>query len=149
MLHGLWHRRDVGMSKTATLSVKLSAEERKDLNDLSRCKGTQPNTLGARFIAEGLRTARFPGIEFRNAPSGRMAYVKNSRLAVWLVRELVRQAGSARKAARLIGRSAIQLEGALLYAKAFPEEVEAAARLNKKSPQSLDKILPGHSVFRA
>jgi len=137
------------MSKTATLSIKLPLDERKDLNDLSRFRGTPPAALGAQFIAEGLRTARFPGIEFRNTPIGRLAYLKNSRLAIWLLRDLVRQAGSVEKAARLIGRSAIQLKGAMLYAKAFPEELEAAARLNKRSPAALDRILPGHTVFRA
>src|SRR5438309_11324080 len=125
----------MSMSRSGTLSIKLSREERKDLNDLSRFKGTRPTALGAQFIAEGLRTARFPGIEFRNTPLGRLAYLKNSRLAVWLLRDLVRQAGSIKKVARLVGRSAIQLEGALLYAKAFPEELEAIARLNKRSQQ--------------
>ena len=137
------------MNKTGTLPINLTPEDRKDLNDLSRFKGTPPTALGAQFIAEGLRTARFPGIEFRNTPLGRMAYLKNSRLAVWLLRELVRQAGSVKKVASLIGRSAIQLEGALLYAKAFPDELEAAARLNKRSPAALNESLPGHSVFRA
>src|SRR6266576_3369447 len=137
------------MSKTGTLSVKLSPAERKDLNDLSRFKGTPPTALGAEFIAEGLRLARFPGIEFRNTPLGRMAYLKNSRLAVWLLRELVVQAGSVKKVAALVGRSAVQLEGALLYAKAFPEELQAAARLSKRAPEALDDILPGHAVFRA
>ena len=75
------------MSKSATLSIKLSPAERKDLRDLSRFKGTEPTALGAQFISEGLRTARFPGIEFRNTPLGRMAYLKNSRLAVWLTYE--------------------------------------------------------------
>src|SRR5438874_5975523 len=116
------------MNKRATLSIRLTPEDRKDLNDLSRFKGTVPTALGAQFIAEGLRTARFPGIEFRNTPLGRMAYVKNSRLAVWLLRELVRQVRSVKKVAHLVGRSAVQLEGALLYAKAFPEELNAAAR---------------------
>ena len=137
------------MSKSATLSVKLTPQERRDLNDLSRLKRTPPPTLGAQFIAEGLRLARFPGIEFRNTPLGRVAYLKNSRLAVWLLRELVHQAGSVRKIAKLIGRSAVQLESALLYAKAFPAELEAAARLNKRLPSALNETLPGHSVFRA
>jgi len=137
------------MSKTATLSVKLTLAERKDLNDLSHFRGTPPTALGAQFIAEGLRVARFPGIEFRNTPLGRMAYLKNSRLAVWLLRELVRQTGSVKKVAKLIGRSAVQLEGALLYARAFPTELDAAARLNKRAATALDEILPGHTVFRA
>src|SRR5437588_7859446 len=127
------------MSKTVTLSVKLSAEEQKDLNDLSRFKGTPPTALGAQFIAEGLRTARFPGIEFRNTPLGRMAYLKNSRLSIWLLRALVHQTGSVTKLAELLDRSAVQLEGALLYAKAFPEELEAAARLNKRAPGVLSE----------
>ena len=139
----------VAMNKSVALSVKLTPEERKDLNDLGRCKGTPPTALGAQFIAEGIRTARFPGIEFRNTPLGRMAYLKNSRLAVWLLRELVRQVGSVKKVAALIGRSAVQLEGALRYAKAFPEELKVAARLNRRSPSALNETLPGHMVFRA
>ncbi len=78
-----------------------------------------------------------------------MAYLKNSRLAVWLLRELAQQTGSVAKLAELVGRSAVQLEGALLYAKAFPEELEAAARLNRRAPAALNDILPGHTVFRA
>jgi hypothetical protein len=131
------------------MSVRLTAEERKDLNDLSRFKGTPPTALGAQFIAEGLRAARFPGIEFRNTPLGRMAYLKNSRLAIWLLRELVQQTGSVAKLAKLVGRSAVQLEGALLYARAFPEELEAAARLNRRAPGVLTETLPAHTVFRA
>ena len=137
------------MTKSTTLPVPLTREERKDLDDLSRCRRTPPPTLGAQFISEGLRLARFPGIEFHNTPLGRMAYLKNSRLAVWLLRELVAQAGSVKKVAKLVGRSVVQLEGALLYAKAFPEELEAAARLSKRSPAALDDVLPGHTVFRA
>jgi hypothetical protein len=78
-----------------------------------------------------------------------MAYLKNSRLSVWLLRELVRQTGSVTKLAKLLGRSAVQLEGALHYAKAFPEELEAAARLNKRAPGVLSETLPGHTVFPA
>jgi hypothetical protein len=137
------------MSKRATLSVRLSPEEREGLNDLSRSNGTPPTALGAQFIAEGIRAARFAGIEFRSTPLGRMAYLKNSRLAVWLLCELVRQVGSVKKVAALIGRAAVQLEGALQYAEAFPEELEAAARLNKRSPAALNETLPGHTVFRA
>jgi hypothetical protein len=137
------------MSKSVTLSVRLTPEEKKDLEDLSRFKGTPPTALGAQFIAEGLRTARFPGIEFRNTPLGRMAYLKNSRLAVWIVRELAKQTGSVAKLAELLGRSVVQLEGVLLYAEAFPEELEAAARLNQRAPGVLSQTLPGHTVFRA
>jgi hypothetical protein len=137
------------MSKSSTLAIRLTPEERKDLDDLSRFRHTPPAALGSQFVAEGIRSARFPGIEFRNTALGRMAYLKNSRLAVWLLREMVRQAGSVKRVARLIGRSSIQLEGALLYAKAFPEEIEAAARLNKRSPAALSETLPEHSVFWA
>lgn len=137
------------MTKSTTLPVPLTPEDRKDLDDLSRCRRTPPPALGAQFIAEGLRLARFPGIEFRNTSLGRMAYLKNSRLAIWLLRELVAQAGSTKKIAKLVGRSAVQLEGALRYAKAFPEELEAAARLSKQAPEALDDVLPGHTVFRA
>lgn len=145
-LHGNLY---AAVMKNTTLSVPLTPEDRKDLDDLSRCRRTPPPTLGAQFIAEGLRLARFPGIEFRNTPLGRMAYLKNSRLAVWLLRELVAQAGTVKKVAALVGRSAVQLEGALLYAKAFPEELEAAARLSKRAPEALDDVLPRHAVFRA
>ncbi len=136
-------------NRSANLSVKLTAAERKDLDALSRFNRVPAPALGAQFIAEGIRLARFPGIEFHSTPLGRMAYLKNSRLAVWLLRELVRQVGSVEKVAQSIGRSAVQLEGALLYAGAFAEELTAAARLNRRSPTALDEVLPGHSVFRA
>lgn len=144
----MWHCVH-GMNKSATLSIRLTEEERNDLNDLSRFKRTPPTTLCAQFIAEGLRTTRFPGIELRNTPLGRMAYLRNSRLAVWMLRELVKQTRSVAKLARLVGRSAVQLEGALLYAKAFPDEMDAAARLNKRAPDTHTETLPGHTVFRA
>jgi len=139
----------IAMNKTATLSIRLTEDEREDLNDLSRFKGTPPTTLGAQFISEGLRTTRFPGIEFRNTSLGRLAYLKRSRLAVWQLRELVRQAGSVKKVADLLGKSEVQLQGAMLYAKAFPEELEAAVRLNHRAPSMLNGELPGHRVFRA
>src|ERR1041384_7188580 len=137
------------MTKTATLSVPLTLEDRKELDDLSRCRRTPPPALGAQFIAEGLRLTRFPGIEFRNTALGRMAYLKTPRLAVWMLRDLVAQAGSVQKVAALAGRSAVQLEGALLYARAFPDELDAAARLNRRAPEALNDLLPGHTVFRA
>ena len=146
--HALYGNVYIVMNKSATVSIRLTAEERNDLNDLSRCKGTPPTTLGAQFISEGLRMTRFPGIEFRNTTLGRLAYVKRSRVAVWQLRELIRQAGSVKRVSDLLGKSEVQLQGAMLYARAFPEELEAAARLNRRDASELDAVLPHHSVLR-
>ena len=97
------------------------------LRAFTRQRQTPPRTLGSRYIVEGLRRDRFSGIDFRDTALGRTAFLAGSRLPVWMVVEVIREhGGSVPKAARHFDRPAWQIQAALEYAQAFPEEIESA-----------------------
>lgn len=77
------------------------------------------------LLDEGLRRAEFAGIDFRDTPAGRVAYVQGTRTAVWLVAGLVRDCGGdAQQAAKHLRWPKSRVQAALNYAKAFPDEIE-------------------------
>ncbi len=64
-------------------------------------------------------------IQFRNTPLVRVAYVKGTRSAVWLVCDLVRQnRGDIRRTARLHEWPETKVRAAVNYARAHPDEIE-------------------------
>ena len=75
---------------------------------------------------EETRRHRFSHIEFRDTPLGRMAYVEETRSGVWLVCDLARQnGGDVSKTAALHEWPEMNVQAALDYARAYPEEIEA------------------------
>src|SRR5262249_18479057 len=109
---------------TKPISLRIAKNVKLELEELARRFGTSPATLGADYVTEGVRTTRHPSIEFRQTPAGRMAYVRGVRLPVWLAVETIEDCrGNARQAARLLRLPVLLLQAALLYAKAFPEEI--------------------------
>ena len=120
-----------------------------DLEQIARRFGTSPATLGADFVAQGVRTTIHPSIEFRQTPVGRMAYVRGLRLAVWLAVETVEDCGGdADKAARLLRVPVLLLKAALAYARAFPDEIGADRAAGHRPLEELDTLVPGHSFLR-
>ena len=79
------------MTKDATVSVRLTVQEKLSLNADARMKGIPSATAAAGYIAEGVRRSRFPALEFRDGQPGRVAYLVGSRWPVWLIVELVRE----------------------------------------------------------
>jgi len=64
-------------------------------------------------------------IQFRNTPLGRVAYVKGTRSAVWLVCDLVRQnRGDIRRTASLHEWPETKVRAAVNYARAHRDEIE-------------------------
>lgn len=134
---------------TKPLSLRVPKEVKLELEHIARRLGTSPATLGADFVTQGVRTTKHPSIEFRQAPSGRMAYVRGVRLPVWLAVETVKECrGNAEKAARLLRLPVILLKAALAYAKAFPKEVEADREAGHLPLDDLDSLVPNHSFLR-
>jgi hypothetical protein len=134
---------------TKPLSLRVSEQVKLELEQIARRFGTNPATLGADFVALGVRTARHPSIEFRQTPAGRMAYVRGVRLPVWLAVETVNDCrGDVRKAARLLRLPGLLLEAALAYARAFPEEIAADRETGRRPLEELDTLVPNHSFLR-
>jgi hypothetical protein len=95
-------------------------------------------------VEEGLRRSEFAFIDFRDSPVGRQAYVQGSTLAVWEVLLLVQ---SYKADVSAVGEHLkwpeAKVQGAINYAKAFPEEIEAALSENTATDfEALKRMLP-------
>src|SRR5258708_2718817 len=134
---------------TKPISLRVPEEVKMDLVQIARRFGTNPATLGADYVTQGVRTTKHPSIEFRQTPAGRMAYVRGVRLAVWLAVETVEDCkGNAEKAARLLRLPTLLLKAALAYAKAFPQEIVADRAAGHRPPEEIDPLVPNHSFLR-
>src|SRR5438445_6948140 len=109
---------------TKPISLRVAQDVKLDLEQIARRFGTNPATLGADYLTEGVRTTKHPSIEFRQTPAGRMAYVRGLRLPVWLALQTVEDcSGDYDKAAKLLRLPTLLLKAALIYAKAYPDEI--------------------------
>ena len=91
---------------------------------------------------EAARMRRFPGVAFRGPEHDRRAWVIGTALDVWQVIEAYEDMGEA----RLVEEgdlSARSLRLALAYRDEYPEEVEAAIALNKRSQEEWRALYPG------
>lgn len=119
-----------GPTKEATVSVRITAAEKRSLEADARRKRIPTGTVAANYIAEGVRRSRFPAIEFRNGSPGRVAYLSGTRWPVWLIVELVKDySDNVDAAAKHIGRPSALVQMALDYAVAYPEEIDADLEL--------------------
>ena len=111
--------------KTATLGVRMPQATWKLIRQISASQGRTPSDLLAEYAEEMTRMHRFCHIEFRDTPLGRMAYVKGTRTAVWLICDLVRQnRGDVRRTAKIHEWQETRVRAAVNYAKAYAEEIE-------------------------
>jgi uncharacterized protein (DUF433 family) len=74
-------------------------------------------------IEKSLET-EFPGISFRNALSGREAYLAGHRVAVWEVVAVHHETKSVDRTAKHFGWPRVLVNRALAYAKSFPDEID-------------------------
>jgi uncharacterized protein (DUF433 family) len=131
---------------TKPISLRLAEGVKLDLEQMARRFGTSPATLGADFVTQGVRAAKHPGVELRQTPVGRMAYIRGVRLSVWLAVETLEDCGgNVAKAARLLRLPELLLRAALAYARAFPEEIAADRAAGRQSSEELERLVPNHS----
>lgn len=134
---------------TKPISLRVAESVKLELAQIARRFGTSPATLGADFVAQGVRTTQHPSIEFRQTPAGRLAYVRGVRLPVWLAIETVEDCrGNAQKAAKLLRLPVLLLQAAIAYARAFPEDIAADRAAGRQPIEELDRLVPNHSFLR-
>jgi hypothetical protein len=133
-----------GMTKDATVSVRLTAREKSGLDADARMKGIPSGSAAAAYIAEGVRRSRFPAIEFRDGQPGRVAFLAGSRWPVWMIVELVRELdGNLAKAVNLIRKPAALVRMALAYADAYPQEIaDSAALAARRDYEGMKQEIP-------
>jgi hypothetical protein len=117
-------------TKDETVSVRITAAEKRSLEADALRKGIPTATVAASYIAEGLRRSRFPAVEFRNGSPGRVAYLAGTRWPVWLIVQLVKDySDKVEAAAKHMNRPPALVQMALDYAAAYPEEIDADLQL--------------------
>jgi len=111
------------------MRIEESQEHR--LHKAARRLGRSASETSALLVEEGLRRSEFAFIDFRDTPAGRQACLQGTRLSVWMVVKLARLFGNdAKKIAAHLDRSVLQIQAALNYAKAFPDEIDSAIKDN-------------------
>ncbi len=136
------------MSKVVSLRLKDTQVEA--LSRAARRMGRTPSEAAAFLLEEALRQREFAFIEFRDSPVGRQAYLQGTRLAIWQIESLARAFDrDAHRVAEHLSLPPVQIEAALRYAEAFPQEIEDAIKDNKWAASNIQRIVPGIKMISA
>src|SRR5207237_4814729 len=101
------------------------------IRQLAQREKRSVNEIGARIVDEWLRQNRFAHIEFRSFGGERHACIKD-RLQVWQVIMVARgYEMDAGRTAEHLGLRPEQVQAALNYYRAYPEEIDQALRENE------------------
>lgn len=122
-LDGVYNVHDAGDMPTTLHSCRIENGVAPLLARQARRKKLKLAALSALYLGEKAVEEEFPGIGFRDGIGGREAYVQGSRVAVWEVVDVHREAKSAAKTADHFGWPDHLVKCALAFAKAFPHQV--------------------------
>lgn len=121
---------------SAYVSGRVPARYERLVAKRARAARTSKSDLVARYVIEKALESEFPGISFRDALSGREAYLTGHRVAVWEVLAVHEEARSVEKTAGHFGWPRVLVTRALAYAKAFPEEIDSARDEETSTPSA-------------
>lgn len=115
------NRRD---RKSVQFNIRLPGDLAGEIRESALRQRTTATSVAARMIEEGVRMERFPGIDFRWAPSGRQPYLTGTGLTVWEVEMIWRHhdrdvAAALRNYPHL---RAEQIRAAAAYARRYAAE---------------------------
>ena len=129
---------------STVVSTRLPDQTNERLQRFARRLGKTPSETSAILIEESLRQQEFPHIEFRQTPLGRQAHLKNSGLAVWEVVRFAQEYGlDEQKTATHFQRPLPWVKSALLYAAAYPDEIQTTiSDAQASSEKTLQRLLP-------
>ena len=103
--------------------AKVSEETKTWLERRARNMGSA-SSVASRLLEESKRRETFRGVEFRDTPEGRFAFVSESRIAVhFLKRAAADFGGDLEKLSAHFVFPVWKVESALAYASAYPEEM--------------------------
>src|SRR6266700_579613 len=113
------------------ISTRLPKKTGERLKRYAKLCRRSPSEVSAMLVEEGLRRREFAFIDFRDTAIGRQAFLQGSRVSVWMAAKVVRAfRGHVEKAAAHLEKPVVQIQAAINYARAFPEEIEAAIEEN-------------------
>jgi hypothetical protein len=126
-------------------AIRIESETLRALRERSSQSGEPIVRLAQRYIGEGMRLDRHPGIFFRDGPAGRRAVVIGGP-DVW---EVIAAARSAPERGEelvlaLAGRLGVPVEKvriAVRYYGEYPEEVDRFIAANEEEAERLERAL--------
>jgi len=111
---------------TGYVSGRVPARYERLVAKQARAARTSKSDLVARYVIEKSLETEFPGISFRDSLSGREAYLTGHRVAVWEVLAVHDETKSVEKTAAHFRWPRVLVTRALVYAKAFPEDIHSS-----------------------
>lgn len=132
------------MPKSIPVSVRLSRTAYDMIRELARRTGRPIGRVVRELTEEALRQRAHPGIVFAGPPGDRRARVEGTGLDVWEVVVVYRACGedlasTCRVLEHLTPR---QVEAALRYYRAYPEEIEALIAENDRTREEWERLYP-------
>jgi hypothetical protein len=117
------------MPRNAMISIRMPDEILEQLEATAEARGETRSALTQRYIDEGLRMDRHPGIVFRPAPAGRRPGLAGGP-DVWEVVRVIRNVEARgdkaiAEVASGLGLSAAQVRIVLKYYGDYPAEIDA------------------------
>lgn len=132
------------MSKTTTISVRIPQDTRDWLERRTHKMGTA-GSAAARILEESRRKETYRGVDFRDTPDGRIAFVSETRVPVHLfARTVADYQGKLPEVAAHYRWPLWKVESAAAYAGAYQEEIAEDQRTNdaRDDFEALKAILP-------
>ncbi len=126
-------------------AIRIESETLNALRERSAQSGEPIVRLAQRYIGEGMRRDRHPGIVFRDGPAGRRAVVIGGP-DVWEVIAAARSAPErgeklVRALAERIGVPAEKIRIAVSYYGEYPDEIDRFITVNEQEAQQLERAL--------
>jgi len=125
--------------------IRIESETLRALRERSEQSGEPIVRLAGRYIDEGMRLDRHPGIVFRDRPAGRRAVVVGGP-DVWEIISAVRSAPErgdrlVEALAARIGVPAQKIRVAIRYYAEYPDEIDAFIAMVEREGGELEQTL--------
>ena len=109
------------------MNVQLTDAQLGWLEQEAQRLGMSPSDIVASRVEEALRETEYPYVEFREAYLGRDAFLRGTRIKIWLLINHVRaNNGDILTTARELEISDVAVANAVEYAATYADEIDAA-----------------------
>lgn len=117
------------LKASVQFNVRLPGPLARDLREYADSTRASASEVAVRFIEEGIRMTRFPGIDFRVTPTGRVAHATGTGLSVWEVLQiwLDREKDARRVVSDYPSLTGAQVNTAIAYAQSYAREAPPRA----------------------
>jgi len=116
------------------LSLRFKEDTLQRLYFQAKLAGVPPRTLAQRMVEEAIRITEHPLIDFTDNGPARRAFLRGTGLEVWELMGIVKaHGGDVAAAAESTGRSLAQVEAAIAYYGAYPDDIDDLIEANVRA----------------